>query len=158
MGLFGKKANSAAAKKDEGKAKEKKAVSVPKPAKASMKDLYQEGKTGKNTAEKKPSAKTKVVNLHNKAYYHLVKPLITEKAANLGAEGKYFFAVSAASNKIEVAKAIENVYGVKPLAVNIVNVSGKKVRYGRLSGRRKDWKKAIVTLPKGKTINIYEGV
>ncbi|MEA3449868.1 MAG: 50S ribosomal protein L23 [Patescibacteria group bacterium] len=88
----------------------------------------------------------------------LVRPLITEKAANLGSEDKYVFAVNKNANKIEIAKAINEVYGIKPIAVNIVRVGGKKVRHGRVQGRRKDWKKAIVTLPKGKTINIYEGV
>src|SRR3990167_3454723 len=62
------------------------------------------------------------------------------------------------ANKIEVAKAIKEIYGIKPIGVNIMNRLGKKARYGRVSGRRKDWKKAIITLPKGETMKIYEGV
>jgi large subunit ribosomal protein L23 len=50
------------------------------------------------------------------------------------------------------------VYKVKPLSVNIVKVKGKKVSRGRISGRRKDFKKAVVTLKKGETISVYEGV
>jgi large subunit ribosomal protein L23 len=88
----------------------------------------------------------------------LIKPLITEKAANVGSLNKYMFAVKKTANKIEVAKAINEVYGIMPDDVNIINVRGKKVRYGRIAGVRSDWKKAIITLPKGKTINIYEGV
>jgi large subunit ribosomal protein L23 len=87
-----------------------------------------------------------------------VKPLITEKAANVGAHNKYVFSVQKSTNKIEIGKAIHEIYGIKPEAVNIVNVTGKKVRYGRINGVRSDWKKAVVTLPAGKTINIYEGV
>ena len=62
------------------------------------------------------------------------------------------------SNKIEIAKAVEEIYGIKPTAVNVIKTDGKKVRRGKYTGTRKDWKKAMVTLPKGKTINIYEGV
>ncbi|MCD4761725.1 50S ribosomal protein L23 [bacterium] len=125
-----------------------------------MKEFYG-GKTKAGTLEKKE----KIVKqgdikkkLPGQAYKILVKPLITEKAANLGSENKYVFEVSVSTNKIEIAKAINEVYGVKPVSVNIVNVGGKKVRYGRHFGKRKDTKKAIITLPKGKTINIYEGV
>jgi large subunit ribosomal protein L23 len=119
----------------------------------SMKDLYEGDKTSVRE-EKKVQTKRK----QSKAYRVLVKPLITEKATHQVVENKYVFAIDCKTNKIEIAKAIEDVYGIKPIAVNIVNVLGKKVRYGRTMGKRKDWKKAIVTLPKGKIINIYEGV
>jgi len=117
----------------------------------SMKDLYADGAKAEKTTAK--TAKT-----NGQAYRVLVRPLVTEKAANMGAQDKYAFAVSGSANKIEVAKAIFEVYGVKPKAVNIINLMGKRVRYGKTSGRRSDWKKAIVTLPKGKTIKVYEGV
>ncbi|MCU0679217.1 MAG: 50S ribosomal protein L23 [Planctomycetes bacterium] len=94
----------------------------------------------------------------SQAYRILIKPLVTEKAANLGAENKYVFAVAPSANKIEITKAVTQVYGIKPISVNIVRVKGKKVRYGRIRGERKDWKKAIIMLPAGKSINIYEGV
>jgi large subunit ribosomal protein L23 len=132
--------------------KEKKAVAAKS---VSMKEMYSE-KTDSKAIEK---GKTEQLTPNRgQAYKTLVKPLITEKAATLGSLDKYAFAVSDKSNKIEVADAIKEVYGVKPVAVNIIAVKGKKVRYGRTMGKRKDWKKAIVTLPKGKTINIYEGV
>jgi len=84
--------------------------------------------------------------------------LVTEKVSNLGALNKYVFAVAPKTNKVEVAKAVKEIYGIKPVNVNMIKMAGKKARYGRISGRRKDWKKAIVTLPAGQTIKIYEGV
>lgn len=88
----------------------------------------------------------------------LVRPLVTEKSAILASKNAYVFAVAKSANKIEVAKAIRSLYGVTPEAVNVQNVRGKYVRRGKIDGYRKAWKKAIVILPAGKTINIYEGV
>ncbi len=93
-----------------------------------------------------------------RAYEILLKPVVTEKATNLASENKYVFEVSPRANKIEIKKAVKNVYGVEPLRVNIIKVSGKEIRSGRISGRTKDWKKAIVTLKPGEQIEIYEGV
>ncbi|OGF21044.1 50S ribosomal protein L23 [Candidatus Falkowbacteria bacterium RIFOXYB2_FULL_38_15] len=84
--------------------------------------------------------------------------MITEKASFLGKYGQYVFEVKNTANKIEIAKAIEKVYGVKPLKVNIMEVRGKNVRYGKTMGKTKRRKKAIVTLPKEAKIEIYEGV
>ena len=92
------------------------------------------------------------------AYRILVKPMVTEKATNLSAVNQYVFMVSIDANKIEVAKAIFEVYGVNPTSVNIIKSKGKKVNRGKVSGRRKDFKKAIVTLKKGESISVYEGV
>ncbi|MCK9438821.1 MAG: 50S ribosomal protein L23 [Patescibacteria group bacterium] len=92
------------------------------------------------------------------AYRILVKPLVTEKAANLGSLNQYAFVVSDSANKIDVAKAIFEVYGVKPEKVNIIKVKGKVVSRGKITGKRKDFKKALVSLKKGDSISIYEGV
>ncbi|MFA5360304.1 MAG: 50S ribosomal protein L23 [Patescibacteria group bacterium] len=121
----------------------------------SMKDLY----GGAETEKVKQSAKgvTKKI-AHGNAYKIIMKPLVTEKVSDLGALNKYAFAVAKNANKIEVAKAIKEIYGIKPVGVNVIRMSGKKARYGRITGKRKDWKKAIITLPKGQTIKIYEGV
>lgn len=149
-----------------GKQEEKKKPADKKPAgvssapakdekeKASMKDLYS-GTTAKSAAKGEKAKETKKLG---QAYRILAKPLVTEKASVLGEENKYFFSVARGANKIEVAKAIFEVYGIKPTKVNIINSKGKKVRYGRTSGQRKSWKKAIITLPEGKSINVYEGV
>ncbi|MDD4900501.1 MAG: 50S ribosomal protein L23 [Patescibacteria group bacterium] len=96
--------------------------------------------------------------VYGNAYRILAKPLVTEKVSNLGVLNKYVFAVALDANKIEIAKAVKEIYGIKPIGVNVINKIGKKARYGRTSGKRKDWKKAIVTLPEGQTIKIYEGV
>ncbi len=149
MAIFGKKDNkktedtstsSAQGKKVEEKEVKKttvkKAITSPK-----------ETPAGKETAKK-----------FGIAYKVLVKPLVTEKVASQTENGKYVFEVSKGSNKIEIAKAIKEVYGAKVTKVNIINMEGKRKRVGRTIGRRKDWKKAIVTLEKGKTIKVYEGV
>ena len=96
--------------------------------------------------------------VNENAYRHLIRPLITEKATHLGAENKYVFVVEPSINKIMVKKAIEAVYGVKATKVNLINQDGKRVIRGRIKGQRKDWKKAIVTLAKGDTIQVYAGV
>jgi large subunit ribosomal protein L23 len=117
--------------------------------KKSMKDLYD--------GQEKPAAK-KETKVSGQAYRILVKPLITEKASMVGIQNKFIFMISLDANKIDVAKAINEVYGIKPVAVNIIRSEGKTKRYGRYVGKRKDFKKAVVTLPAGKSIQVYEGV
>lgn len=87
----------------------------------------------------------------------LVRPLITERTTQLMAEGKYVFVVAKAANKIEIAKAVTEVFKVKVAKVNTVNVTGKKKRMGRTEGKRPDYKKAIVKLAPGETIEFFEG-
>jgi len=128
--------------------KKKKDIDKPEEEK-SMKDLY----TASGEMKKKDAKK-----VSGQAYRVLVKPMVTEKATNLGSSNQYVFMVGIDTNKIEVAKAIQEVYGVKPISVNIIKVKGKKVNRGRITGKRKDFKKAIVTLKKGDTISVYEGV
>lgn len=93
-----------------------------------------------------------------RAYKILVKPLITEKSSFLNQYNQYVFEIDSKANKIEVAKAFESVYKIKPINVNIIKVKGKEVRYGRVTGRTKNWKKAVITLKPGEKIAIYEGV
>ncbi len=88
----------------------------------------------------------------------LVRALVTEKSAIKQSENKYSFIVVNNANKAVIRKAVHEVYGVKPVRVNVINVQGKSMRFGKHSGKRSDFKKAIVTLPKGKTIVIHEGV
>ncbi|MFH1193942.1 MAG: 50S ribosomal protein L23 [bacterium] len=88
----------------------------------------------------------------------LIKPLITEKISDGAVLGKYGFMVAPNANKLDVKKAVSNLYGVKVEKVRIVNSIGKSVRYGRSFGKRKDWKKAIVSLAQGEKIEVYEGV
>lgn len=97
------------------------------------------------------------------AYKIIIRPIITEKNTRLNEDGKYTFEVAMETNKIEVKKAIETIFGVNVKSVNIVNVKGKlkrrRTRQGVTQGYTKDWKKAIVTLtPDSKPIEVFEGV
>ncbi|MFH0853931.1 MAG: 50S ribosomal protein L23 [bacterium] len=90
-------------------------------------------------------------------YEVLVRPLITEKTASLAKKGKYIFKVSGESNKIMIKNALKSFYGVLPQDVNIIKVKGKRIgMMKKIKGKRKDWKKAIVTLKRGESINVYE--
>lgn len=158
MALFGSKTSKTDKTEDK---KEKTAVkTAAKPANqdgaeqtASMKDLYAQAPL-KSVAGKSKSVAAKFT-VSNRL---LIRPLITEKATTLAADNKYVFVVSREANKIEVAKAIKSIYGVTPTNINVVNMKGKRVVRGRIRGQRKDWKKAVVTLAKGDSIAIYEGV
>ena len=86
----------------------------------------------------------------------IIRPLITEKSTTLMAEGKYVFVVAKAANKIEIAKAISQIFNVKVVSVNTVNVEGNVKRMGRSIGKRSDYKKAIVKLAAGETIEFFE--
>ena len=86
----------------------------------------------------------------------LIRPLITEKSTQLMEEGKYVFVVAKKANKIEIAKAVAQVFNVKVANVNTVNVSGKVKRMGRFVGKRSDYKKAIVKLVPGETIEFFQ--
>ncbi len=88
----------------------------------------------------------------------LVKPLVTEKAAHLSSIGQYAFEVSRNATRVDVRNAITAKYGVVPAAVNIQLVRGKWVRFGRFNGQRQTWKKAIVILPAGKSMDVHAGV
>ncbi len=88
----------------------------------------------------------------------IIRPLVTEKAAVMQAANKYVFKVERTARKPQIKQAIKEVYGVEPLSVHMINVEGKRLRFGRNRGRRSDYKKAIVTVPPGKNIMIHEGV
>jgi len=85
------------------------------------------------------------------AYSIVISPVISEKNQALATQGKYVFKVSGDSEKIEIARAVEQLFNVKVKAVNVMNVLGKTKRVGRSlkKGSRPDWKKAIVTLAEG---------
>ena len=76
----------------------------------------------------------------------IVKPIITEKSSTGVAEGKYTFKVAKKATKVEIANAVETLFDVKVLSVNTMTVKGKEKRVGANSGKRPDWKKAIVTI------------
>jgi len=84
------------------------------------------------------------------------KPVISEKSIQLGSQSKYTFVVDKRSNSPEIKKSVEQLFKVKVARVNIVNVSGKPKRRGRITSRRADIKKAIITLKPGQTIKLFE--
>ena len=85
----------------------------------------------------------------------LIRPKITERTTELMAEGKYVFVVDKRANKIQIADAVEEVFKVKVEKVNTVNVKGKTKRMGRTQGKRPNYKKAIVKLAPGETIEFF---
>ncbi len=81
-------------------------------------------------------------------------PIISEKASDLRQENKYVFSVDLNANKVQIKQAIENIFNVKVVSVNTINIKPKKKRVGRRYGKRNRVKKAIVTLQPGNTIEI----
>lgn len=87
----------------------------------------------------------------------LIRPLVTEKTANLSASRNvYTFEVGLSSNKIEIKRAIQEVFGVRVESVRTLVVRGKARRFGRFSGKRSNWKKAYVRLAAGDSLNFLE--
>lgn len=89
----------------------------------------------------------------------LRRPIVTEKSGfqseNLR---RYTFEVDVRANKRQIKEAVERAFDVKVEAVNVINMRGKSRRLGRTRGWTKDWRKAIVTLAPGQTIQLFEGV
>jgi large subunit ribosomal protein L23 len=98
--------------------------------------------------------------LFAKRYYDVLRrPLLTEKGQDQrDNENKYLFEVEDAANKLEIAQAVERLFGVRVVKVNTQQVRGKRKRVGRNIGKRANWKKAIVTLHADDTIDLFEGV
>ena len=94
------------------------------------------------------------------AYDIIKRPIITEQSMAETEAKKYTFEVAKSANKIEIAKAVEEIFGVKVAKVNTIHVEGKKKRLGmQPMGRRRSWKKAMVTLtPDSKSIELFENM
>ena len=92
------------------------------------------------------------------SYRLLHSPRVSEKAAMLSAHNSYVLNVPVEANKIEIAKAVKDLYGVTVTGVRTLRGIGKILTRGRRVGQRKRWKKAIVTLKPGQKIDLYEGV
>lgn len=87
--------------------------------------------------------------------YDIIKCLLrTEKGTKLMQQNKYLFTVDKLANKIQIKKAVEEVYKVKVADVNVMNMKGKPRRVRYQLGHTSDWKKAVVTLKKGNTIEV----
>ena len=89
----------------------------------------------------------------------IIKPIITEASMMGIVSKKYTFEVASDANKVEIARAVEELFGVKVAKVNTINVNGKMRRYGRFEGYTASWKKAVVTLTEdSKTIEFFDGM
>ncbi len=87
------------------------------------------------------------------------RPLVTEKSTQAKEQdNKVTFVVRRDANKIEIARAVEEVFGVRVLEVRTIRMHGKMKRVGVRQGRRPDWKKAVVTLQEGDRIDLFENV
>jgi len=85
----------------------------------------------------------------------IVKPIVTEKSSSGLNEGKYTFKVAKKATKIQIAQAVEKIFEVKVLKVNTMIVKGKEKRVGANTGKRPDWKKAIVMIDTNPTEKTY---
>jgi large subunit ribosomal protein L23 len=91
-------------------------------------------------------------------YRIIRRPLITEKTVLLKEKANQFvFEVDRAANRIEIRNAVEKIFKVKVASVKTIQVKGKTKQRGRIIGKRKDWKKAIVRLLPGERIDFFEG-
>lgn len=86
----------------------------------------------------------------------IIRPIVTERSTKLREQNKYTFEVDRRANKIEIKKAVEELFGVKVTSVRVMSVKGKMRRVGRFQGKRRDWKKGIVTLKEGDVIQLFE--
>lgn len=131
--------------------------------------LFGDKKTATKTTAEKVVATKKVLDpvaqeafkqqMKSRAHKILVRPLVTEKLANLAnIANQYAFEVTDNANKTTVAQIVSALYNVSVVQVRTVTVKGKAVNYGKTQGRTKNWKKALVTLKAGEKIDIFAGV
>ncbi len=88
----------------------------------------------------------------------IIRPVLSEKSYRALEDGKYTFEVNPKANKVEIARAVEQIFNVKVKKVNTINVKGKPRRLGVHQGKTRSWKKAVVTLEPGQKIEFFEGM
>jgi large subunit ribosomal protein L23 len=91
-------------------------------------------------------------------YQVILAPLVTEKATALSEKGQYAFRVALDADKREIKQAVEALFGVSVLAVNTLVMKGKTKRFRGRPGQRPDWKKAMVRLAEGQSIDLTTGL
>ena len=91
--------------------------------------------------------------------YEVIKAPIDTEKSNLQKEllNQVSFSVSPAANRVEIKRAVEEIFNVKVKSVKTINVKGKVKQRGRITGKRKDWKKAVISLMPGERIDSLEG-
>jgi len=133
----------------------KKEKTKPTPQKKELEKEVVKEKKKKNEPKIKPQKGVQLKKSIGKskiAYRILKEPIISEKGTNLANQNKYIFKVFPEANKVEIQKAIEDIYKVKVKKVNIVNVRKKRKRVGRQEGWKPGYKKAIIFLEEGEKI------
>ena len=123
--------------------------------KPAAKKVAKKASVTKKTAKKKNDSSLEALA---KAHEVLLGPLVTEKTAMLSDKNILVLRVATGANRVAIRNAINALYNVVPTKVNVMNVRGKRKRFGKTMGKRSDWKKAIITLPEGSHIDIFEGV
>jgi len=129
-----------------------------KPAKKPAKASAAKKSEPKKSEPVKTKSETTVVKTTVKpgkfSYDAIKQPHISEKASYLSEKDQYIFEISPNYNKNEVKKAVEGIYGVNVLSVNVIRIPSKKRRLGKTEGVRKSYKKAIVKIKNGQKIEI----
>ena len=85
----------------------------------------------------------------------IIRPVVSEKAFDMMGDNRYTFEVLKSSSKPQIASAVEEIFGVTVTKVNTMNVMGKPRRVRYATGKTRSWKKAIVTLKAGDSIDLY---
>lgn len=109
-------------------------------------------------AKAKKSAKGDASAIKEVYYDILSRPVITEKATALSEQNKVVFKVASNATKTQVKQAVEALFNVNVVGVNTLNVGGKIKAFRNRLGKREDFKKAVVTLEKGQSIDLSSGV
>jgi large subunit ribosomal protein L23 len=156
MGLFSRKSSDNTTKSDE--IKKPKKLQPTKDADFKDEVLTPESQAKAPASKAKKIATKAAKGQAGNSYRLLLSPKVSEKAANLASGNVYVFNVPVTAEKIEIANAVAELYGVKVLQVRTARGMGKPVYKGYKKGRRNQWKKAFVVVKKGQTIDLYEGV
>lgn len=157
MGLLDKFRSQWDQRRQKKGAPKKHVVTPADEAKASFKAVPAAGQSAaKGSAKSEAPKKRERRSTTGAAPRVLLRPLVTEKSTRLQGQQKYLFAVDRGANKVEIRRAVRALYGVDPVRVNVQNLDGRVVRYGRSVGRTSAWRKAIITLKAGQKIDVLE--
>lgn len=150
------------------KGKDAKAAPKPKGADAAEKKAFAAVPSGKEAvkadAPKKEAAKKEAKTttapavkaaVNGPANSIIVRPIVTEKSSRIASARQYVFEVKVGATKVDVRNAVHQLYGIRPTGVSMMNMRGKIVRYGRTWGKTNNRRKAMVTLPEGKSIDVF---
>lgn len=88
----------------------------------------------------------------------LLAPMVTEKTARLGSANVMVFKVALTATRVGVKQAFKEIYGVAPVKVNVITMRPRAIRFGKVEGHMKSFKKAMIFLPAGKTVDVFASV